>query len=210
MVHFGAHKKKYTATKQKYASTSNESISKLPIITEKEAVLAELAKKGKKFAEDSGYSSGNSQEPLENDFFRAEEDARRQVLDDSGDQNLEIAFDMQHNIRHIAHDVFNIPTELRITRVIGDSVRGARKIGLLILSRASDELRRAVVRILTPITNMIVQAVGSIVFLMEFQPVCGIVDNKSLFEMIFQNLPSKYASEFCQNLKRCEIAKKVS
>ncbi|CAG5097798.1 Oidioi.mRNA.OKI2018_I69.XSR.g15237.t1.cds [Oikopleura dioica] len=51
MVHFGAHSKKYTATKLKYASASNYAISKLPILSEKEDVLLELAKKGKKFAE---------------------------------------------------------------------------------------------------------------------------------------------------------------
>ncbi|CAG5098484.1 Oidioi.mRNA.OKI2018_I69.XSR.g15710.t1.cds [Oikopleura dioica] len=51
MAHFGAHSKKYTATKQKFAAATNFSISKLPIITEKEGLLMELAKKGKKFAE---------------------------------------------------------------------------------------------------------------------------------------------------------------
>ena len=50
---------------------------------------------------------------------------------------MEIAYDMQHNIRHIAHDIFDLPNELRIINVIGNTIRGARKVGLLVLNRAS-------------------------------------------------------------------------
>ncbi|CBY42424.1 unnamed protein product, partial [Oikopleura dioica] len=62
-------------------------------------------------SQDSGYSTANSQEPFEDDFFRGDEATRRQVLHEVRDQNLEIAYDMQHNIRHIAHDLFNIQNE---------------------------------------------------------------------------------------------------
>jgi hypothetical protein len=107
---------------------------------------------------------------------------------------LEIAYDMQHNIRHIAHDIFDLRNELRVIDIIGNTVRGARKVGLLVLRRASglgirdlafqvellretnglfqhkdficnsekDELRRVIVNILRPVTNLIVEAVGSI------------------------------------------------
>jgi len=86
---------------------------------------------------DSGYLTANSQEPLEEDFFRGDEAAQRQVLHEVGDQNLEIAYDMQHNIRHIAHDIFDLRNELRVIDIIGNTVRGARKVGLLVLRRAS-------------------------------------------------------------------------
>ena len=107
---------------------------------------------------------------------------------------MEIAYDMQQNIRHIAHDIFDLPNELRVIDIIGNTVRGARKVGLLVLHRASglgirdlsfqvvvlceiiaifqrqdlicnsekDELRRVIVNILRPVTNLIVEAVGSI------------------------------------------------